>query len=462
MAVNSNFRVTAYGEKNPSQFLAKPPIIARRAPTSQDKAVLGQMWIDTSTNAYYVVTSIGNSGSNWVPQSTGSATQSSLDITGGAGTVLTVQPNGGTDLGGILDVAGVATFSDDVIINGDLQANGDVDISSASAISFTSTANVAPSILFETNGGTTETIKMFSNQGTALNSIDILSDDGGIKLTSTTKASTQAINLVAAAGGVQLDAALTSTVNVTGAGQDFVVNATGGSIALNSTESTAGAISLIASGAVGTVSLAGTGGLSLTSTNAPISIQSGTGAVNIATAPAQTNVTIGSTTGTSSTDIRSGSGGLRLFGVDGVSVGNTSKVLTMGTLGSADKIGTAIISAGTGIGIVNTANTITVSASPGFTITSISQANSPYDTLFEDQLVSVDCSGGAVTVRLPNAISTGKVIIIKDSAGFAATNNITVTTSGGSVTIDGATSYAINSNYQSVEIIFDGTKYLIL
>ena len=92
-------------------------------------------------------------------------------------------------------------------------------------------------------------------------------------------------------------------------------------------------------------------------------------------------------------------------------------------------------------------------------ITPVNNAASPYTVLITDQYLQVDVSGGAVTIELPNAPATGQIFTIKDSTGNAGTSNITVTTVGGAVTIDGATSFVMNSNYQAIDLIFDGTAY---
>ena len=68
-------------------------------------------------------------------------------------------------------------------------------------------------------------------------------------------------------------------------------------------------------------------------------------------------------------------------------------------------------------------------------------------------------TGTAVTVTLPSAV-TNAAIIFKDSAGTAATNNITINRAD-SATIDGATSQAISSNYGSMKLISDGTNWFI-
>jgi hypothetical protein len=92
-------------------------------------------------------------------------------------------------------------------------------------------------------------------------------------------------------------------------------------------------------------------------------------------------------------------------------------------------------------------------------ITTVAHAASPYTVLSTDQFLAVNVSGGVVEIELPNAPTSGRVIYIKDSNGAAATSNISITTVGGSVTIDGQTTYTMSTNYQSINVIFDGTNY---
>ena len=68
-------------------------------------------------------------------------------------------------------------------------------------------------------------------------------------------------------------------------------------------------------------------------------------------------------------------------------------------------------------------------------------------------------TGTAVTVTLPSAV-TNAAIIFKDSAGTAATNNVTINRAD-SATIDGATSQTVSSNYGSMKLISDGTNWFI-
>jgi hypothetical protein len=72
----------------------------------------------------------------------------------------------------------------------------------------------------------------------------------------------------------------------------------------------------------------------------------------------------------------------------------------------------------------------------------------------------VDTSA-ARTIQLPDAPTIGRVYVVKDATGTAATFNISVTTVGGVVTIDGAATYTMNVNYQSARFIFNGTSYYV-
>lgn len=85
----------------------------------------------------------------------------------------------------------------------------------------------------------------------------------------------------------------------------------------------------------------------------------------------------------------------------------------------------------------------------------------PYVVLNSDEFLGVDSSVLAITVELPNAPAIGRVFIIKDISGDAPSNNITVTTVGGIVDIDGATTFVMNSAYESIQLLFNGTEYLV-
>jgi hypothetical protein len=118
---------------------------------------------------------------------------------------------------------------------------------------------------------------------------------------------------------------------------------------------------------------------------------------------------------------------------------------------------------GTGISTSGAGNTITIATTgvTNLTYTGVNHAASPYTVLTSDDYISCDVTAGVITVKLPNAPATGKVWIIKDKVGLAAASNITVTTVGGVVNIDGATSFVMNTAYEAVSVIFNSVSYEI-
>jgi len=139
-----------------------------------------------------------------------------------------------------------------------------------------STENAALAIYLHANGGITETIDLHADQGTAVSSVNIHSDVGGITIAGGLGTS-NAINLeantagggididsstggfdVLTTGAISLDASLASNLTVTGASIDLTLSSSGGSVVISATESaqdsikiesTAGGIDILASGA---------------------------------------------------------------------------------------------------------------------------------------------------------------------------------------------------------------------
>lgn len=75
----------------------------------------------------------------------------------------------------------------------------------------------------------------------------------------------------------------------------------------------------------------------------------------------------------------------------------------------------------------------------------------------------VDTSSIAITINLPAASSyqDGYRLSIKDKTGNAGTNNITIDPNA-SETIDGATTFVMNSNWMSLDIMTDGTNWFVI
>lgn len=91
--------------------------------------------------------------------------------------------------------------------------------------------------------------------------------------------------------------------------------------------------------------------------------------------------------------------------------------------------------------------------------TNVTTAMSPYTVTETDYFISCDATAGPITIRLPNTTTNFREFVIKDRVGIAATNNVIVTTVGGAVNIDGATSYTFTDNFESLETLFNGTSY---
>jgi len=113
-----------------------------------------------------------------------------------------------------------------------------------------------------------------------------------------------------------------------------------------------------------------------------------------------------------------------------------------------------------GAGALPTWTTITTEGNI-INFTSVNHASSPYTVLTTDYYLSCDVTAGTITLLLPNAPTAGSNWIVKDLAGLAGTNNITVTTVGGAVNIDGATSFVMNTSYQAIRVVFIGSAYQV-
>jgi hypothetical protein len=153
-----------------------------------------------------------------------------------------------------------------------------------------------------------------------------------------------------------------------------------------------------------------------------------------------------------------------ITGINGVNVGAVANIVTMSTAISGptlDQLGTATLTAGVGITVIPSANTITISAT-GVTPVSYTNVNtSPYIVLPTDEYLSVDASVMPIIIEFPDVPLLSQVFIVKDRLGFAATNNITVTTVSGITNIDGFPSFIMNTNYEAIQLIGNGSSYEI-
>lgn len=152
-----------------------------------------------------------------------------------------------------------------------------------------------------------------------------------------------------------------------------------------------------------------------------------------------------------------------ICGIDGVDVGSVATVVTE----NADQLGTAVLTAGSGISITPGSNTITIAATGSSSTSTTLVASTPYTVLTSDDVILVDtvAIGTASTILLLNAPSTdGYRLTIKDATGSAATNTITVQSVSGAVNIDLSTSFVMNTSLESITVVWSAsqTQYYVI
>ena len=79
-----------------------------------------------------------------------------------------------------------------------------------------------------------------------------------------------------------------------------------------------------------------------------------------------------------------------------------------------------------------------------------------------DSIILCDTQPRVFAVTLPDAATcTGQKFVIKDSTGYANTNNLTVNTTS-SQTIDGATTYVLKRPYAWISVVSNGTSWSVV
>ncbi len=458
MAVKNVAPIFAYGMGDNLVQLTPLPIIATRSPSTSDFAQIGTTWVDKPSDAVYVLTSIVANSANWstspasgvgtftaVTVNPGDLTMTAGDIIISAG-VLTVT-SGNTTLGGDLTVTGTTTI------------NGDFDLSSAALIDLVSTLNADPAIFLHANGGVLEVVRLRANQGTAVDSIDLVSDVGGITMTAGL-ASDDAINIVASSGGLDINAALQINIATSeNAADAMVLNASAGGIDITAAGAaaediditcTSGSVNISGGEAIATAIVinAGAGGIDITNTASAgldIDIASTLASVNVsATEDAARAIYVHANGGVSETiqlhsDLGTGVGSIELLSdVGGVT-------LTATGLASADAIN---LSAAAGGVDIDGALEVNIASSQAAVSTSISMDASAADG-------GITMAAGTGGLLFGNQADCTTI----DAGNFAPTASRTITVGGGAVVtasvtdtidigVDGAT-----TNADSIKVV---------
>jgi hypothetical protein len=215
-------RGDAYGLSQPILSLSPEPIVAQRAPKTNDYAQLGTIWLDQPGSTSYVLVKIVANVATWQ------------------------------------SFSGDAVF-DDITVTGVLTVAGDY-IQDGGVFQVTTLDNVANAILLQTNGGTSETIVINAGQSTSSSAVEIEAATGGIALVAG-KAIANAISLDATAGGVAITAADAIATAI-------VLDATAGGVEIVGAIAAANAIVINASNAAGGLQLLTGGGELLLNTGA--------------------------------------------------------------------------------------------------------------------------------------------------------------------------------------------------
>jgi hypothetical protein len=427
------------------------------------------------------------------------------DVTGPASstTVVALQNNtfaAGSPTKGQFVVATSTSTYGPVTISGDIsESAATAGLLTVGAISGSSPLAITPANLQWITGTTTPTIKQADNTTNsataqtltlqAQNATGTTSVGGALKLQSGTGTSTT--------GAVQLFTGATQVGSMSGAAGDFVAlgaNPATGVIACNVRLQNSGGTHGIAfrNGA----NTADVGGISLDSNNF-LWVGSNNGIAG-STAP-----TLAILYSSSQTQLNVGNTGvlqcfstvvqlnvpLFSFAVGQVSpsvaqanvttasaTGQTLKVQAQNATGTTSIGGALALTSGTGtstngavnlqVGGVTTASLATNKfiLNKGFRRNTTNVSSTPYTVLISDDVIFANSSASganaAIAITLPSSPTVGDQCIIKDSGGFSATNNITVSPASG--TIDGLASFVIKTNYAAFIFVRNSTEWSIL
>lgn len=467
-----------YNVFNPDQLtgIYQAPIISQnRAPKTTDLAEMGTIWVDISaSNAYIIVNitataatwqeisdipSAGTDGQLWIAATGAASAWANLTSTGlsvtitntanginleaaGVAALTTLDGDSGTatPIAGVIDIIGgvnittlgaagtlQVTLDDSISLVGAVTA-GENFTMSAGTCTITSDDFVGDDIYLHADGGAGETITLHADQGIGTDSVNMLSDVGGITLSAGLAAADSiTIDASDAAGGIDIDA--------------------------------------------------GTGGIVVTATDGAISLISGTGAINVGTDAAAHIVTVGSTNTTAQTVVQSGSGDVVVTSTDAVTI-DSAGVLELnssaGVIGIGNDAVAQDINLGTGaaVRIITIGNEtgasgtviecgtgdIEVGTSPTAHNVTVGSTNSTCDTVIQSGTggVSLD-SADAILIDAVGVLELNSSAGVIGIGSDADAQNINIGTGAAARTITvgnstGATSVVIDAGTGALNV----------
>jgi hypothetical protein len=138
-----------------------------------------------------------------------------------------------------------------------------------------------------------------------------------------------------------------------------------------------------------------------------------------------------------------------------------AKNLFTGTTGEKLSIQRWLTSSGSGLAEIDYNGNI---VSKGVFVNVVEPTGNTYDVKIDDYAILQRTSGISSNqyIVLRNAlVNNGRELIIKDKHGLASTNNIIISGYSGQK-IDGNVSYTLNTNYQSVRLLCNGSNWFIV
>lgn len=328
--------------------------------------------------------------------------------------------------------------------------------STTGAFTVVSTKNAAQAIELHANGGTSETIRIRSDQGTATTSLDLLSDVGGITLNAGLAAANSIVLEANSAGGGGIDVNVGTagmTIDTTGAlsldaagasnfttsSGDLSLISSAGSVVVNGAEAAVDAIQLTASDAAGGVDInAGTGGITVDSTgaisidaaaasnltvtgaSADLTVSSSGGSVIITgTEAAVDAVQINGNTGAGGVDINAGTGGLTIDSGDLISI-DAAAASNFTVTGAADLTLQSTAGAVNVISGETNADSINVTSAGGMNIVATGAAAK--DVVITCTSGSMSLTAGENVTDAINITASGAASRVNVSAGTGSIN----------------------------------------
>ena len=460
------------------------PVVAKRAPTVNDKEEIGKIWIDTTADNAYILTNVTAGNAVWIGTGGGTGTFNAVtattgDITATLGDIVASAGNleiAGTVTFGAM-VAGVLVSSAAGAITSSTGTDGQILIDStagapawanltagagivitdaANAITITATGAIASTFptdagiatpaagaltvagggnMATAGAGSTVTISLADDVTTVASltaSVDFTMASGTCFVTSTTNAPGSIYLL--AAGGAAETIDIFSTM---GTSADAInVHSVAGGVTISSAFAGADSLTLDSTDAAGGIEMNyGTGGMAVTGTNGAFVLETGTGAITIGNDAVAHDVTLGNAIGATSLVLASGTGNV-VASSTGTFLIDAAGVLELNSSAGIIGIGNDAVAQNINIGTGAAARIVTVGNASAASQVVVNCGTAG---------VSIGASANAHTSTFGSTNTTSSTVIQSGSGDV-------VVTSTDAVTIDAAGVLELNSSAGIISI----------